>query len=200
MKWNRNILPRNFYDRNPEKVARDILGKYLVRKTESEFLVGKIVEVEAYLPKGDSASHNFKGPTNRNKSLYKNAGHAYVHSMRQYRLLDIVTQGEGAPGSVLVRAVEPIEGIDTMEKIRGEFNLEKLANGPGKICDAFKIRKDFDGMDLTDSKQELYIVDGETIPKTMIAVSARIGISSAQDAMLRFYVKGSKSLSRKHRD
>src|SRR4051812_44626519 len=112
MNWKDTIIPRDFYDRNPVDVAKDLLGKFLVRRINNKYSVGLITETEAYLPSGDSAAHNFKGKTKRNESLYKEAGHAYIHSMRQYCLLDVVTEGSDKPGSVLIRAIEPVEGIN----------------------------------------------------------------------------------------
>ena len=196
MNWPKSILPRSFYNRNPKVVARALLGKYLVRKIDGIFLVGKIVETEAYLSSGDSAAHNFKGKTNRNKSLYKDAGHAYVHSMRQYHLLDVVVEGEEIPGSVLIRGIEPVQGIEEMKKFRHKKELENLTNGPGKVCDAFRITKELDGIDMTNLKSGLFISDGVTVSKGKIKVSSRIGISTAKESLLRFWIVDNQFVSR----
>lgn len=188
MNWAKNILPRDFYYGGPAKVAQDLLGKYLVRKTETATIVGKIVETEAYLPFNDPAAHSFKGPTNRNKSLYKDAGHAYVHSMRQYYLLDVTTGAIGIPGSVLIRAVEPIEELELKEN---------PTNGPGKLCRAFHITKEFNGVDMTNEQSNLFISSREkNISPDLIQVSVRIGISTAKEELLRFSIKGNIQVSK----
>jgi DNA-3-methyladenine glycosylase len=191
------ILQTKFYEHNSEIVAKALLGKVFVRKIKGEVLKGRIVETEAYLSSGDEASHNFKGKNKRNLSLYKEGGHAYVHAMRHYFLLDVVTEELNVPGSVLIRAVEPLEGVEYMKKVRGVDTIENLANGPSKFCMAFKINREFDGVDLKDPNSLLYILDTEeTIPEDQIEISGRIGISRAKDAPLRFWVKGNSYVSR----
>jgi DNA-3-methyladenine glycosylase len=191
-------LSRSFYERNPELVARDLLGKVFVRRVDNKILKGKIVETEAYLATGDEAAHNFKGKNKRNQSLYKAAGHAYVHSMRQYFLLDVVTENIDVPSSVLIRAVEPIEGIDYMKKIRGTEIIQDLANGPSKFCISFGIDKQLDGIDTTVPNAPFYICDsGSNIQDLEVAISGRIGISRAKDVPLRFWIKSSTYASRK---
>lgn len=180
------ILPREFFDREPIGVAKELLGKYIVRNLDGHTLVGKITETEAYLPSGDSAAHNFKGKTKRNESLYKEAGHAYVHSMRQYYLIDVVTEGSDKPGSVLIRAFEPVEGIEEMKKLRGEEDAEKLSNGPGKVCIALGITRALDGIDLTSSANNLFLAESPNIPSGEVLTSSRIGISTAKEMQLRF--------------
>jgi DNA-3-methyladenine glycosylase len=177
-------LPRAYFDRSPLEVAPDLLGKLLVRKSKGKVLVGRIVETEAYLSSGDSAAHSFKGKSARNASLYKEAGHAYVHSMRQYHLLDVVTEGPDKPSSVLIRGIEPIEGI------------ESPTNGPGKIGIAFDITRALDGVDMTDPTSELFIADTKKKTVYSAAVSLRIGISTAKDMPLRFYIAGSPHVSK----
>lgn len=190
-------MSQSFYDRDPAIVAQDLLGKFLVRKIGNDFLIGRIAETEAYLSSGDSAAHNFKGKTKRNESLYKNGGHAYVHSMRQYCLIDAVTESPDKPGSVLIRAVEPVEGIDAMKKNRNEENEDNLTNGPGKVCAAFNITRQLDGIDLTDSQGVLFVSSGENISQDKIITSSRIGISTAKDMPLRFHLSDSLHVSKK---
>ena len=180
------ILPRAFFDRDPVVVAKELLGKYIVRNLDGKRLVGKITETEAYLPSGDSAAHNFKGKTKRNESLYKEAGHAYVHSMRQYCLIDVVTEGSDKPGSVLIRAFEPVEGLKEMIKLRQEEDVEKLSNGPGKVCIALGITRSLDGIDMTSSENDLFLTENPDLPLREIAASSRIGISTAKEMQLRF--------------
>lgn len=195
-----NPLPRSFYDRDPNLVAQDLLGKVLVRNINKKILKGVIVEVEAYLSLGDEAAHGFKGKNQRNQSLYKEAGHAYVHSMRHHFLLDLVTEGVNVPSSVLIRAVQPIDGISVMKKSRGTDVVENLANGPGKFCVAFNIDKTLDGIDMTTPLSSLYVTESENLEKNIrIATSKRIGISRSQDMLLRFWIKENPFVSRKRK-
>lgn len=192
-----NILPTAFYNRPPEIVARELLGKIIVRKLEHQIVRGRIVETEGYLARGDEAAHGFGGKTKRNASLYKDAGHAYVHGMRQYFLLDIVTEEIGVPSSVLIRAVEPLQGIEYMKALRGIDVVEHLASGPGKFCIAFEINKELDGIDITNSRAPLYIEgESDSDPSLRIEKSGRIGISRAKDFPLRFWIKGNPYVSR----
>ena len=191
------ILSKAFYDRDPITVARNLIGKVLIRDLHGEILSGIIVETEAYLGEGDAAAHGFKGRTRRNGSLYKKGGHAYVHTMRQYSLLDVVTGKEGTPGSVLIRALEPVSGIVKMMRLRHEERLSNLTNGPGKICAALHITRALDGTDMTVRKNGLYIAEGKKHPVPVIAVSPRIGISKAADMPLRFYHAENPHVSKK---
>ena len=168
-----NALKRSFFNRSPVEVAPELLGKLLVRKINGKVLVGRIVEVEAYLSQDDEAAHGFKGLRPHTASLYKEAGHAYVHGMRQYFLLDVVTEGMGTPSAVLIRAVEPVQGI------------EIPTNGPGKIGIAFNITRALDGVDMTDRESELFIAEGHDMRE--VHVSPRVGISKSKDMPLRFY-------------
>jgi DNA-3-methyladenine glycosylase len=181
-----SILERDFYDREPAIVAQGLLGKLLIRRSEQDALIGRIVETEAYLPFGDPASHSFRGETKRNASMFKDAGHAYVYQMRQYCLLNVVTEGEEIPGGVLIRAVEPIKGVHAIG-----------TSGPGKVCQAFCITHTLDGTLLTDPRGELYIVtDPNALPYTTIT-TVRIGISKGKEMHLRFYIKDNPHVSRK---
>ena len=190
-------LKKSFYNREPVIVARELLGKVFVRKIDGVILKGRIVETEAYLSKGDEAAHGFKGRTRRNESLYKEASHAYVHAMRQYFLLDLVTESRDVPSSVLIRAVEPTEGIDLMKAFRRSEILEDLASGPSKFCMAFGITKEFDGFDTTKSNAPFFVVESDDRKGDFqIENSGRIGISRATDAPLRFWIKGSPFVSK----
>lgn len=190
-----NISP-NFFLRTPLEVAPDLLGKILVRKLDDEILSGRIVEVEAYLGSDDPASHAFKGKTLRNASLFQTGGHAYIYQTRHHFCLDIVTEVEHTPHSVLVRALEPLTGIEQMKLFRGKENLRDLTSGPGKLCQALQLTKAQDGISMTDPNSELVIVDygfhiGEMIQTT------RVGISKAKDNPWRWYVKDNPFVSRK---
>ena len=177
-------LPRSYYDRGPDEVAPDLLGMLLVRKSAGRLLIGRIVETEAYLPANDPAAHSFKGKTARTVSLYKEGGHAYVHRMRQYCLLDIVTGSPDEAGSVLIRAIEPIEGM--------KESIDNLADGPGKVCLALGITHSLDGIDMTKSSGKLFVVEGNKglRDQDRIVSSPRVGISKAKHLELRFRLLG----------
>lgn len=190
------ILERAFYDRDPAIVARELLGKILLSSYEDRLLTARIVETEAYLSAGDEAAHGFKGRSARNGSLYLEAGHAYVHSMRQYCLLDIVTEGLDVPSAVLIRAAEPLEGIDVMIRRRRVDTLTSIASGPAKLCQAFAITRTLDGIDVTSRRSVLNVLSAAKLKDEDIAVSGRIGISKSKDHPLRFWIKGNPHVSR----
>lgn len=178
---------RDFYHHDPAIVAPMLLGKFLVRTLDSgSVLMGMINEVEAYLPYDDPASHGFK-PRKHTESLFKEGGHAYVHTMRHHVLLDVVTEGKNRPGSVLIRGVVPIKGEAHMMELRGKTEQRGLTNGPGKVCQAFAITRGHDGVDLTTNRSVLYISEGQHELREPVKTSERIGITKAKDALLRFY-------------
>jgi len=155
-----------------------------------QILSGRIIEVEAYLAFEDEAAHSFKGETKRTKSLFSEPGIAYIYSIHQQVCFDVVCT---TPTSVLVRSLEPIEGIELMKELRGKVNLKDLTSGPGKLCKALGITKQHDGIDLVNS--EIYIVD-DGFKSTEIIKSKRIGISKAQHHEYRFSIE-SEFLSKK---
>lgn len=187
-------LDKAFYNRSAEVVATKLLGKILTRSLDNSIISGRIVEVEAYLPFIDEAAHSFKGKTKRNLSLFKSAGHAYIHSIHTQNCLDVVTDKLEIPGSVLIRAIEPLDGIEKMKEFRNKENLLDLTSGPGKLTKALNITKELNGIDLTNSK-ELWILDDGFIVKDIVS-GARIGISKARHKQLRFYIKGNDFVSR----
>jgi DNA-3-methyladenine glycosylase len=191
-----NTLNRSFFQREPKIVAKDLLGKLIVRKIGEELLVGKIVETEAYLAEGDGAAHASKGKTKANASLFLDGGHAYVHKIHAYHCLDTVCQVENIGGSVLIRALEPIKGIQKMKKLRGKDNLRDLTTGPGKICLSFAIDKQLDGIDLTSDLSPLRVCSAEPGDKLEIDTSTRIGISKDAHYELRFTISDNAFLSR----
>lgn len=190
------LLSINFYRANPEHVAKKLLGKYLVRKNQNGLIMGKIVEVEAYLSSTDPAAHSYSGETERNKVLFGKAGKAYVHSMRQHNLIDVVTEEIGKPSSVLIRALEPIQGVKQMMKNRKTQVFHNLTNGPGKVCQAMMITKEHYGTDLTSRQSSIYIIMGEEVPNNKIGISKRVGILKGTNLPLRFVVKDSEFLSK----
>lgn len=188
-------LSQDFYNRSPLLVAPDLLGKILVRNLNDQIISGRIVEVEAYLSDKDEASHAFKGLTKRNASLFKSAGHTYIYSIHQQNCLDLVTEKENVPTSVLIRALEPIEGIALMQKFRKKENLKDLASGPGKLCQALQITKVLDGIDVTSKNSEIYLIDDGYNPQEIVT-GPRIGISKAKENEYRFFIKGNKYVSK----
>lgn len=186
------ILSRDFYERDTVKVARALLGKKLVRRINSAELNGIIVETEAYCGREDSACHAYRGQTPRNAVMFGSPGHAYVYfTYGMHYMLNLVTEKEGNPCAVLIRAVLPLAGIEEMEARRGKKGKE-LTNGPAKLCQALGINKSLNGWDLTCG-EELWVEDYKTIGARMIAAVPRVGIDYAQkehrEALWRFSVK-----------
>lgn len=190
------ILKRGFYLRDPKIVAEELLGMLLIREiSNNKKLSGIIVETEAYLAKDDLAAHSNRGITNANKSIFLDGGHSYVHSIHAYHCLDIVCQSEGNGGSVLIRALEPVDGIDVMKKNRNRQEIKDLTSGPGKLCISLDINKELDGVDLTDTDTQLQIYDtGDKKFNTLKSI--RIGISKSKEFEFRFYIEGNQFVSR----
>jgi DNA-3-methyladenine glycosylase len=195
-------LPSSFYRRPAEIVARDLLGRYLVRELEGERLVLRLVETEAYLGAPDRASHASGGRrTPRNESLYLPGGHAYVYFIYgMHYCLNAVTGEAGIGSAVLLRAGEPVEGEERMMENRGWMKKVRpgdLAGGPGKICQALGIGRELDGVPL--DRAPLYITKGEPVAAEEIVASPRIGVDYAGEAAgwpLRFSVRGDLNVSR----
>ncbi len=190
-------LPRRFYIRETLTVAEELLGKKLVRHTDNTRLVGKIVEVEAYRGSDDPGSHAYRGMTPRNRLMFGKGGFAYVYfTYGMHYCFNVVTERQNAPGAVLIRALEPLNGIETMRKNRGNKNLLNLTNGPAKLTEAMNITKKQNGLDLTRSK-ELFICEPKVKEKFEVVSTKRIGIKGGADKPWRFYIKNNKSVSRK---
>ncbi len=206
-------LPCSFYLRPTLQVARDLLGKHIVKKVGNKLLIGKIVEVEAYC-KGDPASHAFRGRTKRNDVMFWEGGHLYVYfTYGMHFCANVVTGNEGIGEAVLIRAVEPLAGIEKLTKNRfpnlcaeGTYarlpkcnggqasgvkslnlkSLINLSNGPAKFCQAFGIARKENGTDLLNS--EITITDGDPIPLKLIKRSSRIGIQQGVEKKWRFFI------------
>jgi DNA-3-methyladenine glycosylase len=194
----RRRLPRSFYLQPTLDVARKLLGMYLVRRTPRGRLVGRIVEVEAYLGAQDPASHAYRGPTTRNEVMFRKGGSLYVYfTYGMHFCSNVVTEREGTGHAVLLRAVEPIEGVRLLAKHRGMSpgKIEQLCNGPAKLCEAFAIRREQNGTDLCGN--EIWIEQRDPpLDTTQIASSQRIGVSSGKERLWRFFVKGSRFVSK----
>lgn len=187
-------LGRQFFQRYTPAVARGLLGCRLVRAVEGQRLAGIIVETEAYRGGGDPASHAFRGRTPRNEVMFGPAGCAYVYfTMGMHFCLNVTTEGEGMPGAVLLRAVEPVEGIEKMKEKRGVEGVRRLASGPGNLTRALGIDGRLNGEDMVISSR-LFLEQGEAAKE--IGVSPRVGVSTGRAYMWRFYAKGNPFISR----
>lgn len=193
------ILKRRFYERHVEVVARQLLGKLLVRKTKDGIASGMIVEAEAYLPEGDPACHAARGMTPRNSVMYERGGTAYVYfNYGAHFLLNAVAHKKGVPAAVLIRALEPVDGISLMKTRRRTDNVVNLCNGPGKLCQALAVTREQNMADLTLSHQGLYIMDiAMRVKNEDIVTAARVGIREGSELPLRFYLKENAFISRK---
>jgi|SRR5271154_5303324 DNA-3-methyladenine glycosylase len=185
-------LPRAFYERSPEIVARALLGKIVRNKYKGEWLRGRVLEVEAYLGTDDAASHTFGGETERNRVLFGPAGVAYVYFIYgMYYCLNVSCLPEGEPGGVLFRALAPLAGTKTMARLRGipeDSAASRISGGPGRLCQALGITRKFhNGVDLTARASTLQLVDdGYRVPH--IDTTPRIGIRKAAALPLRFLI------------
>ncbi|MBV7272392.1 DNA-3-methyladenine glycosylase [Clostridiaceae bacterium UIB06] len=201
---NLNKLNREFYSRDTETVAKELLGKILVHEIDGNRIAGKIVETEAYLGVIDKAAHSYGGrKTPRVEIMYGKAGLSYVFIIYgMYYCFNVVTQKEGIPEAVLIRALEPVNELDIIANERFKKNykdltktqIKNLTNGPGKLCNALKIDKRLNGEDLCNDN--LYIEDNNE--NFNIVTSNRIGIDyseEAKDFPLRFYIENNKYVS-----
>jgi len=189
-------LPRGFYDRDTLTVAADLLGKVLVHRTEAGLTAGAIVETEAYIGESDPACHAAPGPTTRNAPLYGAPGVAYVYlNYGMHYLVNAVTEGEGSPAAVLIRALEPLEGIDLMQKRRsagGAVDVAGLCRGPGNLTKALGISLAQNRLALTGPP--LSIEDWGVTAGT-VAWGPRIGIRVGTDRPWRCWVAGHACVS-----
>ena len=177
-------LRRDFYLRDTLDAARDVLGHILVHETPDGVIAGRIVETEAYLH-NDPACHASRGKTNTNKTMFGEPGHAYVYlTYGTHYCMNVVTQPPGLPEAILIRALEPVAGIELMKRNRDKDDPEDLCSGPGKLTQALAIDASLDGEDLLSDR--LYVLDDETDIGEIIA-SPRIGITVAKEELWRFY-------------
>jgi DNA-3-methyladenine glycosylase len=189
-------LPTAFYDRDPEQVARDLLGCIVARRATDGLTTGRIVETEAYLGPHDPACHAVAGRTRRTHWLFGPPGNAYVYFIYGVHwCLNAVTREEGFGSAVLIRALEPVDGITLMRERRGVPRDRDLTNGPGKLCQALAITGAQDGLSL--ASPELSIRSGAPVPDDSVAVTPRIGITKAADWPLRWIVRESPFVSRR---
>jgi len=189
-------LPRGFYERETEIVAREMLGTVLECETDEGRASGIIVETEAYLGEHDLACHAAAGRTARTEALYGPPGTSYVYFIYgMYWCFNAVTRAEGLPSAVLVRALEPLDGIALMHKRRPRIkNDVDLTNGPGKLCAALGITRSMSAKSL--QRKPLIIREGESVSDDKVEVTTRIGITRSADWPLRWIVRGNRFVSR----
>ena len=195
-----NRLNRAFFARDTLTVARELLGQRLVRVLDGKRTSGRIVEVEAYIGEDDQASHARPGRTRRNAPMYGPPGHAYVYFIYgMHHCLNVVTEREGYPAAVLVRALEPLEGVEAMRARRDGRPDDQLTSGPARLCQALDIDRRFDGADLCALDALLFLEEDAIIPDGAIATGPRVGVRGDEVAVTvpwRFYVLDSQYVSR----
>ena len=184
-------MDKEFFDRPADTVAGELLGCFLVRKTEGETIKGRIVETEAYFGEEDPGSHAYNGRTERTSLMFDSYGKAYIYlCYGMYDLLNVTTM-KNSVGAVLIRAVEPVSGTETMIENRGVEDKKALTDGPGKLTQAFGIDRSLNGEDLTSG--DLRIEEGDSPEK--VRKSGRIGLSEGEELQLRFFDPSSDFLS-----
>ncbi len=201
-----HLLTPEFFARDPRRVGPDLLGKLLLRRENDRALAGRIVEVEAYLGRGDPAAHAAAGLTPRNRVLFGPPGHAYVYFIYgNHYCLNVSCLPEGEPGCVLIRALEPVAGIEEMAHVRGielpltasAARLRLVASGPGRLTQALGITRPRDNdKNLTEPSSDLVLADDGFRP-AKIAVTPRIGITKAAAEPLRYVIAGNEFVSRR---
>jgi DNA-3-methyladenine glycosylase len=188
-----------FYQQKTEEVAKQLLGKKLVRIYKGKRLSGIITETEAYLGLTDKACHSYGGKrTKKVTSMWLRGGHGYIYHIHGRLCFNVVTLTSEHPEAVLIRALEPLEGIEEMKRFRDKEELKQLTTGPAKLTEALNIIKDFDGKPL--NQEPLFIEDHIKIPKSQIVAKPRIGIHYAEEAIewpLRYYIKDSQFISKR---
>ena len=199
------LLTADFFNRDPRRVARGLLGKLLVRETPRGFLAGRIVETEAYLGKGDAAAHSAAGRTARNAVLFGPPGYAYVYFIYgSHYCLNVSCLPDGVAGGVLFRALEPVAGIEQMAEARGVAektdlreisSLRKISSGPGRMAEALGVTRARDnGKNLVNARSDLRIVhDGYRVRR--VTVTPRIGIVKSAEQPLRYFIAGNPFVS-----
>jgi DNA-3-methyladenine glycosylase len=189
------ILPGDFYSRSPQTVAQQMLGKILCRRTGQGVISGYIVETESYGGEDDPASHAYKRPTDRNAVMFGPPGYFYIYlCYGMHFLLNISTREEGCPSAVLIRALEPLDGVDLMKEKRGLSGPAGLTSGPGRLTRALGIDRRFNGEPAFTG--ELTVIDSGTRPGGIVK-RPRIGIRAGADKLLRYYIKDNPFVSKK---
>ncbi|HHT62968.1 MAG: DNA-3-methyladenine glycosylase [Bacillota bacterium] len=189
-------LKIDFFERDTVQVAKELLGKIMEVNFAGEKLSGMIVETEAYLGKNDPGSHSFRGKTKRNATMFGPAGISYIYQIYGiYFCYNVTTDYKDIPAAVLIRALEPLTGIETMKKNRGRNELRDLCSGPAKLVQAMGITKEMDGTSAIDGPVKFY----EDLHQLTFQIiqTTRIGLSQGKELKLRFYIKNNPFISRK---
>lgn len=194
------ILPLEFYQRKTTTVAKELLGKKLVRILNGQRLSGVITEVEAYLGVQDKACHTYGNRrTARTEAMYSEGGHAYIYYIYgMHNCFNVVSEKENVPEAVLVRALEPMEGIETMKTLRKRSSLRDLCTGPAKLAQALQITRELNRLPL--DRAPLFIENAPTLKPNQILARPRIGVAYAEEHAtlpLRYYIKGCEHVSKK---
>ncbi|MGI9473576.1 MAG: DNA-3-methyladenine glycosylase [Rubripirellula sp.] len=189
----RNRLPRDFFDRNPSIVARELLGKPLIRRSQKSWIGGRIVETEAYLSRDDLASHSSRGKTPSNAAMFGRPGTIYVYPIHAKYCLNAVTEAEGVASAVLIRAIEPVWGLSRMKTNRGHQELHRLTRGPAMLCQALDIDRRFDQADLLGPCDVRILQDDITLSN--VTSTQRIGVTRCKKLRLRFFIDGNSYVS-----
>ena len=195
-----SILKKSFYSNDPSKVARELLGKLFIKKGNQGFISGKIVETEAYYGENDPTSRAYKGMNKVSELMYGDVGKLLVYVVHANHLLNIIAHPPNSVGAVLIRAIEPVNGIESMKinrKIDDEF---QLCSGPGKLTKAFEINRTYHRLDITKKDSEIVVASkGENNNKEKLEIieSNRIGVKKDLKKKLRFYIKENKFVSKK---
>lgn len=195
-----NKLPKEFYNRDVNTVAKELLGKIFCKTEKGKLMAGRIVEVEAYAGAIDKSAHSYRGKTDRNKVMFGDPGHLYVYFIYGvHYCANVVTGDSGVGDAVLLRGIEPLTGLEEMIHNRaigtGKKNSRlNLTNGPGKICKSFGIDKLHNGKDLLG--EEVFICEGEKLVPYSIVETTRIGISKSKELKWRYYLKNNSYVSK----
>jgi DNA-3-methyladenine glycosylase len=188
-----SVLLKKFYQRDTETVAKDLLGKILVRRFGDELIGGIIVETEAYFGSEDPASRAFHGKKRYNSVMFGEPGHLFIYNVHQYWMLNFIAHDNGV-GGILIRAIEPTIGLESMRENRPVKNLRDLTNGPGKLTLALDIDKSLNGLSVTDDSCTIHVLDNEY--KHEMGTSHRIGVTKDLSEHYRFYIKNNKFVSK----
>ena len=195
MEPGRPPISRDFYESDPSQVARNLLGKVIVRRLGSEALSGKIVETEAYYGDRDPASRAYRGRKDYNRPMFGEPGRLFVYMVHTWWLLNIVAHVECGVGAVLIRGLEPLEGVRGMMMNRRMEGIHNLTNGPGKLARALAVTNELNGLDITEAGSDLVVTAGED-EAFDIGSSMRIGVTRDLPNELRFYIEGNRFVSK----
>lgn len=182
------------FEQGPITVAQQLLGRTLYRRTREGICAGIIVETEAYLAADDSAAHSSGGINRKNASMFGPAGRAYVYTIHARQCFNVVTESSGTGSAVLVRAVQPVRGLELMHRRRRTDRARDLCRGPARLCEAFQIGRDLDGWNLGHGRR-LWIGEGTCDGSAAVICTPRIGVTSAESLPLRFCLHGSEFVS-----